>query len=56
MPSLNQPGGNVTGMALFSASLGMKRLEFMKELMQNAGVIVYLLNSSASEVRDRNKK
>ena len=44
MPSLNQPGGNVTGMAIFSASLGTKRLELMKELMPNAGVIGYLLN------------
>ena len=44
VPSLNQPGGNVTGMALFSASLGAKRLELMKELMPNAGVIGYLLN------------
>ncbi|MFY9819592.1 MAG: ABC transporter substrate-binding protein, partial [Pseudolabrys sp.] len=44
VPSLNQPGGNVTGMALFSASLGTKRLELMKELMPNAGVIGYLLN------------
>ena len=44
VPSLNQPGGNVTGMAIFSASLGTKRLELMKELMPNAGVIGYLLN------------
>jgi ABC-type uncharacterized transport system substrate-binding protein len=44
VPSLSQPGGNVTGMALFSASLGTKRLELMKELMPNAGVIGYLLN------------
>ena len=44
VPSLNQPGGNVTGMALFSASLGTKRLELMKELMPNAGVIGYLVN------------
>jgi putative tryptophan/tyrosine transport system substrate-binding protein len=44
VPSLSQPGGNVTGMAVFSASLGTKRLELMKELMPNAGVIGYLLN------------
>jgi putative ABC transport system substrate-binding protein len=42
--SLNQRGGNVTGMAIFNASLGAKRLELMKELMPNAGVIGYLLN------------
>jgi len=44
VPSLNQPGGNITGMALFSASLAAKRLELMKDLMPNAGVIGYLLN------------
>jgi putative ABC transport system substrate-binding protein len=31
-------------MAIISASLGTKRLELMKELMPNAGVIGYLLN------------
>ena len=46
VPSLNQPGGNLTGMAIISASLGTKRLELMKELMPNAGVIGYLLNPS----------
>src|SRR6476659_726789 len=44
VPSLNQPGGNLTGMGVFNASLGTKRLELMKELMPNAGVIGYLLN------------
>jgi ABC-type uncharacterized transport system substrate-binding protein len=44
VPSLNQPGGNVTGMGIFNASLGTKRLELMKELMPNAAVIGYLLN------------
>jgi putative ABC transport system substrate-binding protein len=44
VPSLNYPGGNITGMGIFSASLGAKRLELMKDLMPNAGVIGYLLN------------
>jgi putative ABC transport system substrate-binding protein len=44
VPSLSQPGGNVTGMGIFNASLGTKRLELMKELMPNASVIGYLLN------------
>ena len=39
VPSLSQPGPNVTGMGIFNASLGTKRLELMKELMPNAGVI-----------------
>ncbi|MGC1750395.1 MAG: ABC transporter substrate-binding protein, partial [Pseudolabrys sp.] len=41
---LNHPGGNITGMGIFNASLGAKRLELMKDLMPNAGVIGYLLN------------
>jgi ABC-type uncharacterized transport system substrate-binding protein len=44
VPSLNQPGGNLTGMGVFSASLATKRLELMKELMPNVAVIGYLLN------------
>jgi ABC-type uncharacterized transport system substrate-binding protein len=44
--SLNQPGGNITGMAVFNATLGEKRIELTKELMPAAGVIAYLLNPS----------
>ena len=43
--SLNQPGGNITGMGVF-ATLGAKRIELMKELMPAAGVLGYLLNPS----------
>ena len=46
IPSLNQPGGNITGMAIFNATLGAKRIELMKELMPTVGVIGYLLNPS----------
>jgi putative ABC transport system substrate-binding protein len=34
VPSLSQPGGNVTGMGIFNASLGTKRLELIKELLR----------------------
>jgi len=44
VPSLNQPGGNITGMAVFNATLAAKRIELMKELMPTAAVIGYLLN------------
>jgi putative tryptophan/tyrosine transport system substrate-binding protein len=44
--SLNRPGGNVTGMSVFNAVLAAKRIEFLKELMPTAGVIVYLVNLS----------
>src|SRR5215472_7178963 len=55
VPSLSQPGGNVTGMAIFNASLGAKRLELMKELMPNAGVIGYLLNPASQKSETENK-
>jgi len=42
--SLNKPGGNVTGMSVFGAELGAKRLAVMKELIPTAGVIGYLAN------------
>jgi ABC-type uncharacterized transport system substrate-binding protein len=34
--SLNRPGGNLTGVALFAYSLGPKRLEVLRELIPNA--------------------
>jgi ABC-type uncharacterized transport system substrate-binding protein len=46
VPSLNQPGGNITGMAVFNASLGEKRIELTKELLPTASAISYLLNPS----------
>jgi putative tryptophan/tyrosine transport system substrate-binding protein len=55
VPSLNQPGGNITGMAIFNASLGAKRLDLMKELMPNAGVIGYLLNPADQKSETESK-
>jgi putative ABC transport system substrate-binding protein len=42
--SLNKPGGNVTGMSVFGAELGAKRLALLKEMIPAAGVIAYLAN------------
>ena len=39
-----QPGGNITGMAVFNATLAGKRIELMKELIPTAAVIGYLLH------------
>jgi putative ABC transport system substrate-binding protein len=46
VPSLNRPGGNVTGMGIFNAALGPKRMELMKERVPTARVLAYLLNPS----------
>ena len=40
------PGGNVTGMAMFTSGLGAKNLELLKDLLPTAAVIAYLLNPS----------
>jgi putative tryptophan/tyrosine transport system substrate-binding protein len=55
VPSLNQPGGNVTGMGVFNATLGAKRIELTKELMPAADGIAYLLNPSnpGSEIESK---
>ncbi len=45
--SLNRPDGNVTGMATFTADLGAKSVELLKELVPAAAVIAYLVNASS---------
>jgi putative tryptophan/tyrosine transport system substrate-binding protein len=45
--SLERPGGNVTGMGMFSLAFGGKRLELLHELRPTAAVIGYLLNPSS---------
>jgi putative ABC transport system substrate-binding protein len=44
VPSLSSPGGNITGMGVFSATLGGKRIELIKEMMRSVSVFGYLLN------------
>jgi putative ABC transport system substrate-binding protein len=45
--SLNRPGGNVTGIAVFTTSLGPKRLELLRELLPKGGAIAFLVNPSS---------
>jgi putative ABC transport system substrate-binding protein len=42
--SLSRPGGNVTGMSLFNATLVAKRLALLHELIPSAGTVAYLTN------------
>ena len=42
--SLNRPGGNVTGLVYFSAVLGAKRLELLRQLVPGATKIAVLVN------------
>jgi putative ABC transport system substrate-binding protein len=51
--SLNQPGGNVTGVSFLLPALEAKRLELLHELVPNASPIAVLVNPSfaGSDVR-----
>src|SRR5262245_52518883 len=44
VPSLNRPGGNVTGVNLVFGALGPKRLGLLHELIPNATTIAMLVN------------
>jgi putative ABC transport system substrate-binding protein len=42
--SLNRPGGNSTGVAIFSGELAAKRLELLRELIPSSKTIAVLIN------------
>jgi ABC-type uncharacterized transport system substrate-binding protein len=44
VPSLNRPGGNVTGVTFFAAALEPKRLGLLRELIPQADLVAVLLN------------
>jgi putative ABC transport system substrate-binding protein len=54
--SLNQPGGNLTGVTSFSGALSSKRLELLRELVPTAGFVAVLINPSNSNAKFRLKE
>jgi putative tryptophan/tyrosine transport system substrate-binding protein len=44
VPSLSRPGGNATGMSVFTTDLGRKRLELLNALLPSASIFGLLLN------------
>ena len=44
LTSLNRPGGNATGISLFTTELGPKRLTLLKELVPKAGTIAFVVD------------
>ena len=48
--SINRPGGNVTGVGFFSASLGAKRLELLHQMAPNASKVGMLINPENSDL------
>jgi putative tryptophan/tyrosine transport system substrate-binding protein len=51
--SLNQPGGNLTGVTNLNVEVGQKRLELLRELMPAATNIAVLVNPSAAAVTEQ---
>jgi putative tryptophan/tyrosine transport system substrate-binding protein len=45
--SFNRPGGNTTGVHVFTTSLGPKRLELLRELIPKMSVIAFLVNPTS---------
>jgi putative ABC transport system substrate-binding protein len=45
--SFNRPGGNVTGVSLFTTELGPKRLGLLRELLPKPGMIAFVVNPSS---------
>ena len=56
VPSLNRPGGNITGQAAQNAELGPKRLELLHEVVPAATTLVLLVNptnpNAETQLRD----
>jgi putative tryptophan/tyrosine transport system substrate-binding protein len=44
VPSLNRPGGNITGITRFNLEVAAKLVEFMHELLPTAGTLAFLTN------------
>jgi len=46
VPSLNRPGGNITGVATLNAEVGPKRLEMLHQVVPAATIVALLVNQT----------
>jgi putative ABC transport system substrate-binding protein len=53
--SLNRPGGNVTGVNMFTSKLEAKRLGLLRELVPTAALMAVLLNPNSPTIEDQLK-
>jgi putative ABC transport system substrate-binding protein len=53
--SLNQPGGNITGVTALFDELGPKRLELLQELVPTATIIALLLNPTYPSAENQSR-
>ena len=49
VPSLNRPGGNITGVSFFGVDLAPKQLALLHELVPNAAVIAFLVDQNVPD-------
>ncbi|HXL15946.1 MAG TPA: ABC transporter substrate-binding protein [Streptosporangiaceae bacterium] len=49
--SLNRPGGNATGVSVYTADLVQKRLELLRDLVPGAATIALLVSAASSAVK-----
>jgi putative tryptophan/tyrosine transport system substrate-binding protein len=54
--SLNRPGGNATGVAVFTRTLTAKRLELLHEIVPAARTIGFLVNPNSPAVEAEKEK
>jgi putative ABC transport system substrate-binding protein len=47
VPSLNRPGGNITGVSSLNVEVGPKRIEIMRELVPGSATIVVAVNPTS---------
>jgi putative ABC transport system substrate-binding protein len=53
--SLSRPGGNATGVNMFSTQLGPKRLGLLREIVPTAELMAVLLNPNSASIQDQLK-
>jgi ABC-type uncharacterized transport system substrate-binding protein len=54
--SLSRPGGNITGVTQAAEEIAPKRLELLHELLPKAGVLALLVNPTAPELAEPQKR